>query len=176
MHKKHTSPLFPTAGCMHASGVESARHALKSATAPLAHHCHHPACSSCVPCQCIMICACCAVIATCLSSQLPHLSYTVKTSVRQLRQHTIHRMTQAFCHHAGTWLSNCHDRSQDVKQMQKDQLAMQQQLRTAEHRSAAVDKRLTFQQRQRQQLVAACEPILAWVCACINALSLFFRV
>ena len=47
--------------------------------------------------------------------------------------------------------------------MQKDQLAMQEQLRAAEDRSAATEEHLAVQKQQRQQLVAACEPILALV-------------
>lgn len=60
--------------------------------------------------------------------------------------------------------------------MQKDQLAMQEQLRAAEGKSAAAEERLTLSQQQRQQLVAVCEPILALVKACLKVPSLFFRM
>ena len=63
-----------------------------------------------------------------------------------------------------------------MKQMQKDQLAMQEQLSAAEGRSAAAEERLAVQQQQRQQLAAACEPILAWVRTCLIVQSFLFRV
>lgn len=66
-------------------------------------------------------------------------------------------------------------RSQDVKQMQKEQVSVQEQLRAAEDRSAGAEERLTSQQKQRQQLIAACESILAWVRTCRNVLNVCTR-
>lgn len=59
--------------------------------------------------------------------------------------------------------------------MQRDQLAMQEQLRAAEHKTAATEERLAVEQQQRQQLLAACQPILAWVRTYLDLLNLMFR-
>lgn len=47
--------------------------------------------------------------------------------------------------------------------MQKDHAAMQEQLRAAEDRSAATAGHLAVQEQHMQQLLAACEPVLALV-------------
>lgn len=59
--------------------------------------------------------------------------------------------------------------------MQRDQLAMQEQLRAAEDRSAAATGNLALQKQHGQQLLAACEPLLALVRTCVNVLSLASR-
>lgn len=55
--------------------------------------------------------------------------------------------------------------------MRQDQLAMQEQLRAAEHKTAATEARLAAEKQQRQQVIAACQPILAWVSTCLSTLT-----
>ena len=47
--------------------------------------------------------------------------------------------------------------------MQKDQLAMQEQLQKAEDRVKVAQQEAAVHQQQKAQLLAACHPILAWV-------------
>lgn len=61
-------------------------------------------------------------------------------------------------------------RSIDVKQLQSDHAAMQEQLELAEAKAKAAEARCSeleqgsvLHQQQKQQLVAACQPVLAWV-------------